>query len=408
MSKNIINIFFKSLFEIFQVWKREFRLVFRDEGVVIFFFALPIMYPIAYSLIYNPELAREIPVVIVDDCRSEISREYTRELNATEGLRVANYAPNLQEAKRMMDEKECYGIIHFPYDFSQKVGRGETATLELYCEMSLLLRYKSLLISATNVSQHMGAKVQLEKMKDLPIASIIAPGGETTAPIPSKLTPVGNTSMGLASAILPGILILILQQSIVLAVCLLCSTSRERARRNNGYDPQQIRTGVFNSMIGKSLCYFIIMIVPTIYILHYVPIFFSFPQDGISLELFVFVIPFLFASIFFGMTLQVFVHDREATFLVVVFSSVIFLFLSGLSWPRYAMSTMWHLSGDVIPATWAVNGYVSMKTDGATLAQQREPYLMLWLLTAAYFIISFVIIKYIQRPQLRKLRDMNS
>lgn len=398
------NILTNSLYDIYRVWKHEFRMVFKDVGALIFFLFLPLVYPIIYALIYNPELVREVPVAVVDDCRSEVSREYTRELNASQYLRVAQIAANKQEAIRMMNNKQCYGIIHFPRDFSEKVGRGEQATVELDCDMSLLLRYKGLLMAMTAVSQNMGAHVQVDKINELAAASFIPDNGSAT-PIPYKCNAIGNTGMGLASALMPGIIMLIIHQSLVLAICLLSASSRERAMRNKGIDPTEIKTGVINSMIGKALCYFIVMIIPAIYIMHYVPIFFSFPQEGLPIDIITFFIPYVFAVIFFGMTLQVFVRDREATFLVIVFTSLFFVFLSGISWPRFAMGTFWTLVGDCIPGTWGMNGYVAMKTDGATLAQQRVPYLMLWLLSAVYFITSFVIIKYIQRPRLRRLAE---
>ena len=48
------------------VWRDEMRLVFKDEGVLIFFFLVPLAYPLLYSWIYNNEVVREVPVVVVD------------------------------------------------------------------------------------------------------------------------------------------------------------------------------------------------------------------------------------------------------------------------------------------------------------------------------------------------------
>ena len=44
---------------LFRVWRRETRLVFTDIGVLLFFFGLPIAYPVVYTLIYNPEVVKE-------------------------------------------------------------------------------------------------------------------------------------------------------------------------------------------------------------------------------------------------------------------------------------------------------------------------------------------------------------
>ena len=44
------------------VFAREFRLIFGDVGVMLFFIALPLAYPIAYTLIYNPVSSASCPL----------------------------------------------------------------------------------------------------------------------------------------------------------------------------------------------------------------------------------------------------------------------------------------------------------------------------------------------------------
>lgn len=388
----MINKIWHSVCCIFKVCKREFHLTFRDMGVVLFFLALPTVYPILYALIYNPEYVRDVPAVVVDDCRSETTREYTRRLDASQYVKIAGYAANMQEARQAMAQKECYAIVYFPRDFEECLGRGETAHLSMYCDMSMLLRYKSILMAQTDVTASISADIQADVMQIAAMQGLSMGGAVPT--VKSTSVPMGNTSMGIASALLPGILVLILQQSLVLGICMLAAGGRERARLNGGIDPMAIRAGTACTMIGKALCYFVIYIVPTIYILKYVPMFFSFPQNGHSLDIMIFMIPFLLSTIFMGMVIQRFIHERETVFLLFVFSSVLFLFLSGLSWPRYGMSPLWTVIGDCFPSTWAVNGYVAMKSNGAELWQVAHPYAMLWVQTVVYFVIAWVVGRY--------------
>lgn len=380
----------RSIIDIFLVCKREFHLISRDMGVVLFFLALPTVYPILYALIYNREYVHDVATVVVDDCRSETTREYARRLDASQYVKIIGYAANMQEAQSAMAQKECFAIVHFPEDFEECIGRGEQAHLPVYCDMSLILRYKSVLMAQTDVTASMSADIQADVMQVASMQGIQSSGIIPT--VKSTQVPMGNTSTGLASALLPGILVLILQQSLVLGICMLAAGSRERARHNGGIDPMAIPTTTMRSIIGKALCYFIAYIIPMIYILKYVPMFFSFPQNGHALDIMIFMIPFLFATIFMGMVIQRFIHERETVFLLFVFTSVLFLFLSGLSWPRYAMSPLWTVIGDCFPSTWAMNGYIAMKSNGAELWQVSHNYAMLWLLTAVYFLLSWFII----------------
>ena len=377
--------------DIYRVWRNELIVVKQDLGVLIFLFLLPFAYPLVYSAIYNPEVARDVPVVVVDDCRSDLTRRYARHLDASQEVRVIGYAANMQEARRAMAEKACYGVVHFPKEFSGKVGRDEVAAVELYCDMSLLLRYKSMLMAATEVANDMGATIQAKRIAELMNEEYTGSSGK---PIPFKLVPIGNVSQGLASAIMPGVLMLILQQCVILAICFLGATSRERARAAGGKDALEIENvGVLSMLLGKSICYLMLMIVPTIFVVHFVPIIFDFPMNGNVVDITIFMLPYLIAVIFFGMLIQRFVPDRESTFLVFVFTSIVFIFLSGISWPRYAMSDFWQLVGGCIPSTWGVTGLVGMNTVGATLNQQSTPYIMLWILSGIYFLISYLLLK---------------
>ena len=397
MKRMNMNAVGRWICDMLAVCKREFALVFRDMGVVLFFLLLPTVYPILYALIYNPEYVREVPVVVVDDCRSDMSREYARRLDASQYVKIVGYAANMQEARKCMAEKECYAIVNFPEDFSRCIGRGEQAHVSIYSDMSLLLRYKGILMAATDVQAAMGADVRAEVMQQAAASGTAGIGMIPT--IDSASVAMGNTAMGLASALLPGILVLILQQSLILGVCMLAAGSRERARLNGGIDPKEIRTGDVRQMLGKALCYLVIYIIPLIYILKYVPMIFSYPQNGHSLDMITFMVPFLLSSIFMGMTIQVFIREREAVFPLFVFTSVLFLFLSGLSWPRFAMSGLWDLIGSCFPSTWAMNGYIAMKSNGALLHQVSHPYAMLWLLTAVYFLLALAVRKFIDKKQ---------
>lgn len=60
------------MLDVCYIWRKEYVTVFRDFGALIFFFALPFAYPILYALIYNPEVVRDVPMVVVDNARHSV------------------------------------------------------------------------------------------------------------------------------------------------------------------------------------------------------------------------------------------------------------------------------------------------------------------------------------------------
>ena len=389
------------LSQLFKVYCHEFKIVIHDPGIIIFFLFLPLAYPVIYSLIYNPELVRDVSVVVVDHDRSSLSRELVRNLDATQEAWIIGSATDLPDARKAMDSHKCYGILEIPEGFEKNVVNGAQGNAVLYCEMSLLLRYRSLLVAATNVAQALGAQIQTEKLDlTVPLAETIVNGDL----MPVKNITMGNIEGGFDSFIMPGVLILILHQCIILAAGMAGGAKRERPELT-GYDSYNEMPSVLMTMGGQMLCYITILLVPIIYLVHYVPLMFSFPMAGNLFEILLFLLPMVFACVGLGWCVQGVVWERESIFLLWVVTSVIFLFLSGLTWPRYAMPGIWKAISDCVPATWGMEGYIRMNANGASLAQVRSDYINLWILAGAYNIAAYCVQRWVVRPAVIKGYD---
>lgn len=378
--------------DLFKVWRREFYLVFHDAGVLLFFFALPTIYPVVYTIIYNPEILTDLPVVVVDDSRTASSRHLARMVDATQAMQVYDYAPDMAAARTMMNEHNCFGVLHIPASYDKKLGNGEQAVVNFYSDMSLLLRYRSFVAALTDIQLTLGTQIQTQKLSQSGMSTLSV----AAAPIQSEAIMLGDPTQGFASFIIPGILVLILQQSLVLGVTMLAAGGKERRLKHGGTDPMAVDAPVGAQMLGKLMCYLCIYVPLVLYILHLVPLMFSLPQVGSLGECCLLILPMLIASIFLGFCLSWFVKERESSLLVIVFTSVVFLFLSGLTWPRYAMNGFWTLVGNCVPATWGVEAFVRMNSNGSPLWEQSHPFLMLWLLVAVYGVLAYCLQRYCQ------------
>ena len=375
---------FKSLF---RVWRRETHLVFTDIGVLLFFFALPLAYPIVYTLIYNPEVVKKIDTVVVDNCRTAESRELVRHLGATQGFNIVGYAADMQEAKRAWMEKKVYGVLEIPNDYDRKIGRGEQAVCSFYSDMSLLLRYRQYLFSLTDLQMEEVSRITARRLAD---------GGLLTSsisglPVNTQANFLGDVSQGFASFVMPGIVVLILQQSLLLGITMIAGTAADRRRKNRGYDPLDYEAGTLATVLGKSLCYMMVYIPMSFYILDIIPWMFSLPHIGHIRDFMPLIFVMLLATTFLGQTLQVFVRERESSLLVIVFTSVVFLFLSGLTWPRYAFSPFWKMISDLVPATWGMEAFICINSNGSSLADVGQYYSWLWGLTGLYFVTAVIL-----------------
>lgn len=377
--------------------KQEFKHIFRDEAVVIFFVVLAIVYPPLYSLIYNPEVVRDEAVAVVDDSHSELSRRFVRDLDASPDVKVAAYAHDMEEARELMATKKCYGILYFPADFETEVMRGNQGHVSLYCDMSVMMRYKAMLTALTDVQMETCSRLQGNKSFNI----ISLDGGL----VDSRQVPLGNTAMGIASAVLPFILVYVLQQGMIMGIAMLHAGSMGRRRRGRGIDRlDEVKATPGAMLMGKTLVHLFYYLLPAIFALHIVPIIFKFPMNGNFLEIAMIMFPFLIASSLFGQIIRVFVNNREGVFLILAFTSVIFVFLTGVSWPHYQIAPYWDVLSKMIPAYWASTAYVQMQVGGASLSQMSDFYIALWGLVVLYFIVAYLVELLVLRPRYRAMQ----
>lgn len=374
----------------FFIWKEEWKNVFKDSGVMIFFFLVPFAYPLLYAFIYNNEVVHEAKMVVVDQSDSYLSREFIRKVDATPDVQVLSVCTDMAEAKKMLDEKKAYGILYFPPEFSKDLHKGKQVTVSLYCDMSSLLFYKAFLLSATEVSLEMGKELRAHNSP----SSSIKMDEIMLEPIPYESVTIFNSQNGFASFLVPAILILVLQQTLILGIGMLGGTAREKNRFGSLVPISRHFNGTLRIVFGKSLTYLLLYVVVCLWVLAIVPKLFSLPQVGEPWTVMLFVLPYLFACIFMAMTLSGFMRSRESPMLVFVFTSVILLFISGVSWPKEAIPPFWQVIGYAFPSTPGIQGFIRINTSGATLNEVAHEYHTLWVQAGVYFIMACLVYRY--------------
>lgn len=372
------------------IWWVEMKNTIKDEGVLIFFIIVPLLYPLLYSWIYNNEVVRDVPVVVVDQSHTATSREFIRMFDASPDVKVAYYCNSIPEAESVVGHQKANGILYFPEDFERTINRGEQAHVSIYCDMSLMLAYKAIYQTSLYVSLNIGK----ERQKEM-IGTVTVRDEELrTQPLEVAEEPIFNVTGGYGNAVLPGVLILILQQTLLLGIGLAAGTARENNRYQDLVPISKHHNGILKIVLGKSFCYFMIYCVISAYITLAVPYIFNFTMLAAPADLIRLLLPYLLSVIFFGMTLSCLVRHRENVMLLVVFTSVPFLFLTGVSWPQSSIPGVWEGIAWLIPSTFGVRGFLRLSSMGGTFADIHTEVLALWLQAIVYFSISCLVYRY--------------
>ena len=374
-----------------RIWRDEMRQIFKDEGVIIFFFLVPLIYPLLYSWIYNNEVVREVPVVVVDNSHSQLSRKFIRMCNASPDVKVVAYVDDMDEGKMLIGRNVARALYYIPSDFQTRIYRMQQATISVYCDMSLVLTYKAAYQTALMVSQEMNSEIQIQlagkytKREEQIQAKPLEADGQ------ALFSPAG----GYGSFVLPAVLMLIIQQTLVLGIGLSAGTARESNRFQNLVPPdRRYYHGMFRVVFGKAMCYLMIYILMGAWLTIIVPRLFHFPCLAHWQDLLAIMLPYTLACIFFGMTVSCLVRYRENVMLIMVFVSVPLLFLTGVSWPQTEIPGFWQGVSSLFPSTFGVRAYIRLNSMGGTLSDVLTEYRILWCHVVVYFIVACLVYRH--------------
>lgn len=317
----------KSISNILQIWYNELTTVMRDKGILIFILFVPLAYPLLYSYVYTNEVVRNVPAAVVDESNSQLSRELIRKIDASPNVYIHSLCHNMAEAEELIKRQQVYGIIRIPSTFDRDIWQGKQTHIGLYCDMCSMLYYKALMLTATNVSLEMNKDIKVEN-------HLHATTGRQEEiirmPVEYDYVSLYNPQSGFAAFLIPPVLMLIIQQTLLLGIGMSAGDTRERWHGSlvpllSAYkNPLHIAA-------GKMLFYFMLYFILGIYMFTFVTRSFALPQLGGYSTFLAFLTPFLLACISLAMVLSALVYRREDCIMIFVFLSVPLLFLSGIS-----------------------------------------------------------------------------
>lgn len=355
----------------------EIKRIFRDPGVVLIFIVATLIYPLIYKTIYWNEQITDVPVAVVDLSNSSESHAFLHKWNATPDVKLCYQCTSMAEAEQLLRDQKVHGIIYIPRDFaSQLADPFGKAHISLYCDMSSFLYMKAIYLSCNQLMLESMRTVQIDRYQQMGIDKEFAWALVQDAPYTETalFTPTG----GYGSFLIPAVLVLILHQTLFFGICMLGGTARE----------ENIDRYSFRSLFGRAGAYFVVYYTLAAIVLGFYPRLLDIPHIGSIGDILLFNVPLILSIIFFSLCVSVFIRNRESGLVLLISSSLIFLFMAGISWPKEMIPDPWWYLACCIPYTWGAHGFIHMNSMGASLAITGNEYIALWILTGVYMLIA--------------------
>ena len=368
--------------ELASVIRNEYKAVFTDGGVLLVMVLAIFIYSTLYASAYAPEVLRNVPIGVIDESQTPSSRELIRTFDAGPNTYVAYEPSGMEEAEELFFARKIYGVVYIPQDYEKQLLGGSSAAVSLYVDASYFLMYRQVFQELVTGIGQTGAMVQFQRLiakgADIPQATA------ATQPVIYQSHNLFIPYLGYGSFIMPAIIIVIIQQTLLIGIGMIGGTWREFGLYRKLCPAGRRRMSTLPIVLGRGLVYALIYAVTCTYILGLHYRLFHFPMNGATGVVMLFMAAYLAACIAMGIAVSTLFRYRENSLLLLLWTSIPVLMLSGVSYPRQGIPDWLFNLGQLFPSSHGVNGFIRIQTMGASIPEVFAEIKWLIILTVVY------------------------
>ena len=150
-------------------------------------------------------------------------------------------------------------------------------------------------------------------------------------------------------------------------------------------------------VMGRATAYLLLSMGVLLSVLYIVMPLFGIPVRGNVLSVFVFMTPFILSIVFMGIALLHFFERRENAIMLIMYTSLPAVVLTGFSWVWSAMPQWLHCIAYLVPTTLGAKGFVSLTQLEASLTTILPFWGGMWLLCIFYLILASLTMRRLLR-----------
>lgn len=330
------------------------------------------------SLVYAKPVLWELPVAVLDMDHSVASRALIRDLDAAPKLKLHSF-DNLAQARKDMIDRQLFAIIIIPTDFEQYLLNGKNITIPVYgdatnrlasgqIQQELVSAYQTLL-NSYNTQLLVNSGYSKEQ------ANVII------TPIRSVTEPLYNPGVSFAAIVFPGLLVMLLQHSLLIA-CVRVSVAIRSTPK--GKPPLAVYLGALSALIP------IWLFLSTVFFALW-PWILGYRQEAPLYELWMLTFPFLLAVIGLGKLVTECLRSVEMIYLTLAFITTPVFYMSGTIWPLQAMPEWVRMIASALPSTWATSAIAGINQMGLPFSGVLMDIVMMLVLGVIYSVIGVFI-----------------
>jgi ABC-2 type transport system permease protein len=343
--------------------RKEVLHVQRDPRSLYLALGMPLMLVVLFGYGVSFDMDH-LPVAVIDDDHSELSRDITEHLYASgEFERVDAGGVSPEEARRLFETRIALAVLVIPNGFGERVTRGEPQRLQLLVDG----------LESNTATQIMGKADAV--VRQSVAATFTSRGASMTAPYDVRVNAWFNPGSRSALFLVPGLVAFVLALVCVMLTALTLAREFER-----GSMAQLFVTpvGTAEIMIGKLLPYFALGGIAALLVVAAGMWVFDVPLRGDPVALAAAGSLFLLGMLGQGLVISIVTKNQMVATQVSTMSSMLpTMLLSGFLFPIENMPLPLRVLSNVIPARYFIHALRGIMLRGNGFAEIRGDLLAL-------------------------------
>lgn len=366
--------------------KEEALLVFEDKSILLTCLIAPLFYAFFVGSIYKNKEVLEIPLIVVDMDHSFTSQKLSATLNAHPKIWVKHKLSNMKEAKELFYELDGQGILLIPNRFERSMLRMEANELPLYLNNSKFLTSNELNKAVQQIG--LGLSVGVKTKYFLAKGEKESSAFQKSLPLMPAVVSVYNTTNNYGDYLLPILLILIIQQTLIIGFgqSIIHSLKVHPNPVLLARSPEKL----LGHISSKTSFYFLLY--SAYFFVFYTVIFpyYNLNFEGAAmlhiLSTFLYLTGVLLATILMASFFQTMIGWTE----IMAFSTYPLFLISGYSWPLESMPRALQLLAKTLPSTPFFEVFRKLSVQGASAYHITSELIHLSLLVLLLYVAVYI------------------
>ena len=375
--------------------KREFKLFWQNKVLRLLFIGAPLLYGILLGYVYGKGKVTDLPIIVVDEDRSEMSSKALQMFEDNEVLNITSLLYDQNNLSKIAIDKEAACVVIFPKGFEKMV------LTKKYPEIVTIVNTSNVLTAnyaSTALQLCLGtlkAGVQMETLRKQGIPqNLLATQYE---PFKTTFIKKYNRSTNYMYFLWPGVLAAVLQQVLLLGLALAFASEYEN--------------GTFKDLVEKCpslLKLMSVKIIPYLlmsfglWIMYWLfTLWFRIPFYDNLLPLTFVAGIFILSVCFIGILVSILVPNQlKATEILMVVATPSFI-LSGFTWPLSQMPIWVQGIANCIPLTHFLKAFRILIIENGTLSQSMGSIWNMVIIGAVCGLLSYIALYFKKKSVLK-------